>query len=338
MANYADALLAKAQAKIQGNFGEPEKRVKTNGSFTPFARNTRFTLPEIEALRVAKDRPVEVNFLTRSKRTVTNARTHNHAGTQGDSAKVTLPWETYADVASTSIKLSENLIYTNAEVVANEIENMLKNIAIAVHADSLAFLDTNKTGVNDAIANGTFNGTNDVFEILAADKDFYFQYLESMLMQNYYQGNFDAIVDPKKYAQAVYLGNQGVGNATNFGYQLQNAMINQAVGLADANYANGIGYVIPEGTIGAVDWTEPKNRQGYGDIESFVGGFRTIRNPYLNNMVCNLHAYMTRADNSGNGGSTQDVVINWEISADVALVKAPINVADETTIFAGGQL
>ena len=338
MANYTDAILAKAQAKIQSKFGAPEKRLKANGAFTPFARNTQFTIPEIEQMRVSNQRPIEVNFLKRTVRSVGSAREHDHAGNQGDSGKVNLSWNTYQDKASTSLKLSENLIFTNEDIVANEIENMLKNIAIATHADALSFLDTNKTGVNAATVNGSFNGTNDVFEILGADGDLYFQFGESMLMQNYYNGGFEVIADPKLYAKAIRQGAQGAGNQTNYGYQLQNAMLNQAIGLADANYTAGVSYFIPEGTIGAVDWTEPKNRQNWGDIESYVGGFRTIRNPFLNNILCNLHAYVARADNSGAGGDAQDVKIFWEISADIALVKAPLSVTDETTIFSVGQL
>ncbi|MCG9970997.1 hypothetical protein [Christiangramia crocea] len=341
MANYADAALAKAQARILSQFQAPEKRLKANGSFSPFARQTQITVPNISELRVSHQRPVDVNFLTRSKRSTTTSRAARHTGSQGDGGVVTLTWKKYVDKGSTSIKLAENTIYSDSEIIANELENMLKNIAEDVHADSIGYLDTNKSAVNAATANGSLNADatpTNFWEIASADKDFYYQYAESMLMQNYYSGEFDAIVDPVKYAQAVYQGNQGVGNATNYGYQLNNANIVQAVGLSDAAYAGGMGYFVPQGTIGAVDWTPVKNRSSYGDINSYVGGLRTIENPYLNGITCALSAYVDRADRSAVGGDEQDFVIQWEVSAEIALVKAPISTAGETTIFGVGQL
>ena len=338
MANYADNALAKAQAQIQSQFQAPEKRLKANGAFSPFARNTQFTIPNINELRVSHQRPVETHFLTRTKRSTTTSRAALHTGNQGDGGAVTLSFKKYVDKASTSIKLAENTVWSDTQIVASEIENMLKNIAEDVHTDALAFLDTNKTGVNNATSNGSFNGTNDVFEITDANKDFYFQYAESMLTQNYYNGEFDAILDPIKYAQFMHLANQGTGNATNFGYQFNNANAVQAVGLSDANYAPGVGFFVPQGTIGVVDWTPVKNRQNYGDLDSAIGGFRTIANPYLNGINCALSGYLTRADRSGVGGDEQDVVIQWEISAELALVNAPITTTDETTIFGVGQL
>lgn len=338
MANYADAVLAKAQAQILGQFQSPEQRLKANGAFSPFARNTQYTIPEIESLRVSHDRPVEVNFMARSKRSTSQARSARHTGDQGDGGKVSLTWKKYVDTASTSIKLSENTIWSDTQIVANEIDQIMKNIAEDVHADSLAYLDTSKSGVNAATVNGSFNGTNDVFEIAQADKDFYFQYAESMLNQNFYRGSFDAVLDPKKYVEFMHLANQGTGNATNFGYQFNNMNAVQAIGLSDANYTSGIGFFIPQGTIGVVDWTPVKNRESYGDINTYVGGLRTIENPYLNGVTCSLSAYVDRADRSAVGGNEQDFVIQWEISAEIALTKAPLVAAGETTIFGAGQL
>ena len=171
MANYADNALLKAQAIIQENFNSPEKRIKANGSFTPFLRNTQFTIPNINDLRLSQSRPVEVNFLTRTKRTAGTSKTSRHTGAQGDGGNVTLSFKQYVDTGSTSIKLTENSVFSDTQIVANELENMMKNIAEAVHVDSLAFLDTNKSGVNIAVKNGAFDATNDVFEIDVANKD-----------------------------------------------------------------------------------------------------------------------------------------------------------------------
>ena len=335
MANFADNALLKAQTQIQEKFQSPEMRVKTNGSFTPFLRNTQFTIPNITDLRVAAARPVEVNFLTRSKNATGSAKSSRHTGGQGDGGKVLLDFTQYVSTGSTSIKLSENSVFSDTQIIANEIEGMMMNIAEDVHVASLAYLDANKSGVNSANKNGAFEATNDVFEVDIAKKDRFFQMTKSMLGQNFHKGGYDAVLDSDLYAQMLYAGSQGGGNATNLGFQFQGGNFNEAIGLTDANYENGVGFFIPEGTIGVVDWSEPKNRENWGELDSYVGGFRTIYNPYLG-VDCALSAYIDRADRTAVGGNVQDVVIQWEITADLALVKAPISVADETTIFAAG--
>lgn len=335
MANYADNVLLKAQTQILEAFNNAEKRLKANGAFTPFLRNTQFTIPNIEELRTSNLRPTEVNFLKRSKRATGTAKVARHTGDQGDGGNVALTFKQYVDKGSTSLKFAENSVFTDTQIVANEVDNMLKNVAEAVHTDALAYLDTNKSGVNGATKNGTFNGTNDVFEVATAQKERFFQFMNSMLGQNYYRGSYDAILDSTLYAEMLYQANQGQGNATNLGFAFQNGMFAEAVGLTDANYSNGLGFFVPEGTIGAVDFTEAQNRNNYGDLNTYNGGFRTIFNPYLG-VDCALSGYMDRADRSSVGGNVQDIVIQWEITADIALVKAPISVTDETPIFAGG--
>lgn len=335
MANYAASVLAEAKLILAERFAAPEKRLKSAGVLAAFLKNREIAMPNLGELRTKEERAEKGYFMNRTKRNPITGRTHNHSGTVGDSTEVAFAWNTYGDVFQTSLKRSDNLLHTDAQLLANEIENAMKNIYESVDAAGLAFLAANKTGVNVAAKNGTFNGTNDVFEVAAADVNRFLQSGKSMLRQNYYSGAADVILDPTLFVEAEFLANQGSSNATNYGFQFSGLDIMESVQLADANYAQGAGYFIPQGTISVIDWIPSQNRAGYGNLESHVGGFGTIQDP-ISGMTFALHGYQDRADTSASGGDTQDVVMEWEISVDLSFNKAPLTVAEETTIFEAG--
>lgn len=335
MANYAASVLAEAKLILNERFAASEKRLKTAGVFGAFLKNTEMAMPNIGQLRTSTNRAEKAYFQNRTKRANAGARSHDHTGAVGDSTEVALTWKTYSDVAQTSLKRSRNNIYADAQILANELENMFKNIYEAVDADALAFLGTNKTGVNTATRNGTFNPTNDVFEINADNIARFIQHGKSMLRQNFYSGGAEMIFDPVLYLEAEHYLQQGAGNGTNTAYQSGIGNIYEALTLNDANYAAGAGYFIPEGTIGVADWIDPVNAAGRGDFDSVLGGYGTITDPFTG-LQYQIHGYSQRADTSAAGGEVQDIVTEWEISKDYSLNKAPLSVADETTIFETG--
>lgn len=337
MANYAASVLAEAKLILSERYSAPEKRLKTAGVIGAFMKNTDIAIPNVGTLRTKEERAEKGYFFNRSKRSTTTSRTHNHTGTVGDSSEVAFTWETFADNCQTSLKRSDNNIFADAQLLANELDNVFKNMYESMDAKALSYLGTNKSLVNGATKNGSFEATNKVFEILAVDKDRFFQYGKSMLKQNHYKGMADVICDPILFAQAEYLASQGQSNATNSGFQFSGLNFFESVDLSDSNYGNGDAYFIPEGTIGVVDWIPSQNRQGVGNYESVLGGYGTIQDP-ISGMTFAVHAYSDRADTSASGGDKQDVVTNWEISVDLSFNKAPINVTDESTIFEVGQL
>ncbi len=337
MPNYQASVLAEAQLILNERFAAPEKRLKTAGVIGSFLRNTELSLPNIGRLRTKEERPEKAYFANRTKRATTSSRTHNHSGAAGDSTEVSLVYQTFSDVAQTSMKRSDNNVMSDAVILANELENIFKNIHEDVDAAALAYLATNKTGVNVASKNGSFNAVNETYEILAANKDRFFQYAKSMLRQNYYTGGADAILDPILFAQAEFLAQQGNSNNTNSGFQFSGLNVSESVQLEDANYANGIGYFIPQGTIGVVDWIPLQNQNGKGDFESHLGGYSKIIDPYTG-LDFAIHAYTQRADTSATGGDSQDDVTEWEVSVDLSFNNSPLSVANETTIFEAGQL
>lgn len=335
MANYAASVLAEAKLILNERFAAPEKRLKAPGVFGAFLKNTEMAMPNIGELRTSVNRAEKAYFQNRTKRANGGARAHDHTGAVGDSTEVALSWATYSDTAQTSLKRGRNNVFADAQILANELENMFKNIYESVDTAALTFLGTNKTTVNVAAKNGVYDATNDVFEIATANIARVIQHGESMLRQNYYKGPATMIFDPVLYLEAEHYLNQGVGNATNTAYQSRIENIYEAITLADANYDDGVGYFIPEGTIGVADWIDPVNARGHGDFESVLGGYGTITDPFTG-LQYQIHGYANRADTSGAGGEVQDVVIEWEISKDYSLNKSPLSVANETTIFEVG--
>lgn len=335
MANYAASVLAEAKLKLAERFSQPEKRLKSPGVFEVFRKNTELAMPNVGDLKTSYNRAEKAYFFNRTKRSNTSSRTHNHTGAVGDSTEVALSWATYGDKFSYSLKRAENNIFSDAEALANELDNAFKNIHESIDAAALAYLGTNKTGVNGATVNGVFDNTNDTFEVATSNIARFLQYGKSMLRQNYYRGGADAVLDPILALEAEHYLSQGAGNGTNTAYQAMGLDLFEAIGLADANYAKGAGYFIPQGTIGVVDWREPKNVSGWGDFESYNGGYGLVTDP-ITGLDFMIHGYSQRADTSSAGGSTQDVTTEWEISIDLSFNKAPLTTANETTIFEVG--
>ena len=332
MANYAASVLAEAQLILNNRYAAPEKRIKTAGVFGAFQKNSDLTIPNIGELRTKEERPEHGYFFNRSKRSSISGRTYNHTGTVGDSTQVIFDWDTYGDVCSVSLKRADNNVMSDAAVLANELDNVFKNIYEAIDAAALTYLATNKSGVNVATKNGSFNGTNDAFEIASANIGRVLQHAKSMARQNYYNGPYEMILDPLLYIEAEHYLQQGSANATNTAYQAGGLGLWEAITLADANYTAGAGYIIPQGTIGVVDWIPRQNRQGVGNYESVLGGYGTIQDP-ISGMTFAIHGYAERADTSAAGGDAQDVVTQWEVSVDLSFNNSPLTVSTESTIF-----
>lgn len=335
MANYAASVLAEAKLILAGRFAAPEKRLKSPNVFGAFRKNTEIAVPNVGDLRTSVNRAEKAYFANRTKRSTIAGRTHNHVGTIGDSTEVALTWATYGDKFQIGLKRSENNVMTDAMLLANELENAFKNIYESVDTAGLAYLGTNKTTVNVATKNGVFDAIPDVFEIATANIARFLQYAKSMMRQNYHTGSLEAILDPVLFLEAEHYLNQGSGNSDNLQYQRSDLSIWEAITLGDGGYPAGTGYMIPEGTIAAIDWIPQKNRQGLGDYESYNGGYGTIQDP-VSGLTMALHGYTQRADNSGTGGDAQDMNTEWEISVDLSFNKAPLTVAGETPIFQVG--
>ena len=306
-------------------------RMKPCPVFDLLSGNAPVLMADHNTLRTREDRAIKAYMLTRTKRASGSARSATHTGAVGDSKEVTLSWTTKSDAFTLSLKQFDKNMFGMAEALANGFQQACMNILEDKESEAIAYLLAQKatqgpTGLKVA----SFNTTNDAYEVTAEDleKKRVFSIIQSIMRQNYFSSNTDIIVDPRLAVEAEFLAAQGSGNATNWGYQFMNKNIVESVELSDSNYVNGLALAMPSGSVGALNWIPRQNREGYGDYNSYVGGFGVIS--FMGYQFA-VHGYSNRADRSSNNGSAQDVVMEFEVSLDTSFNKAPLEYTTDRT-------
>lgn len=323
MADFSVSNLLAAQTIVNKTYSAPEMRMKPCPAFSLLSSNDNFLFQNVNALKQSVKRPINAYLLKRTKRTSGSAREFNHTGTLDDSMSTTLAWTTKADKTTISLKLLDDNIFSFNTVLANKLAQCAMNILEDKETEAIAYLIAQRATAQPTLKNATFNATNDAVEISLANKNLYFQYMSSVMRQNYFSGQLDVIADSFIHGAAEFFGAQGAGNSTNLGYQFQNKLIAESVELTDANYASGVALAMPKGTVGAINWIPIENRNGWGDYNDYTGGFGTF--DFMGHTFA-LHGYASRTDNSANNGDSQDVTMEFELSLDSSYNKAPLSV------------
>lgn len=335
-----DTLLKAAQAGLTDVMTEVEFRQKQRPVFEVFRKNTNFLVPNIEQLKVAENRSVEIDLFARSSASVASSRAYNHTGNQGSTQKVTPTWTTYARTFSISLKEMNNNYLGAMQLMRTNLLNAFIDLHDEIESDAQAYLAANKTQVNPADSNGSFDPTNYIWDVNNGDADFFWAYIQSMMTQNKYSGMYDVISDPVMYAKAQIFAAQGQANQINKGFQFQGLNHYQTIDSLSlpAGHIGG-SYIIPEGTIGVIPWIPAENRRSEGNPNDYVGAFSSMPDLFGTGLEFAVHTYRQRADNSSrNSGVNQDVNTEYEISIDISFNKAPSSTANESSIFLTGLL
>lgn len=339
MANRTTANLLKAQAKLVAAFKSTELRFRYPATYLALKANSPIMFPNYETLRTREDRTLETLFNTRAKRSLgTGGRTHNHTGVKADTSTLTPTWATYDDKFNMSLKQADNSNYDAQEQMNAEIQNIVANFMEDYETVATAYLFNNRSGVNIATAEGTFDATDDVFEIVEAKETRAIQITGIAVDANKYPAGSTIFCDSIAYAKFQYYAAQGASNSTNLSFQFQGVTFIHSIGLGAlaaglvSAYSKGFWIVVPSGTVATLPWIPIQNRQGY---VSEVGEYSSLINP-IDGETYAVHSYKTRADDSANNGYTQDQVTQYQISQDLAFAKAPLTTASETPILAFG--
>ena len=339
MANRATANLVKAQARLLGAFQSSELRFRFPATYLALRGMSEVMFPNYAELRLREDRTVETNFSARSKRTLGGARTHNHTGVKGDTALLTPTWTSYSDKFNASLKQADNSLYNADEQMFQEMSNVVANFMEDYETAATAYLFNNRSGVNIATADGTFDATDDVFEIAEAKESRAIQITKIAMDANKYPSGMTVFCDSISYAKFEFQAAQGISNATNLSFQFGGVTFIHSVelgalgaGLVSA-YSKGFWIVVPNGTVATLPWIPKQNRVG---VDNFpIAVYSNILNP-IDGETYALHSYAIAADDTANNGYAQDVVTQYEVSQDLAFIKAPLTTASETTILAFG--
>jgi len=339
MANRTTSNLVKAQAKLVGAFQSSELRFRYPATYLALRANSPIMFPNYDVLRTREDRTVETNFAARSKRSLgTGGRTHNHTGVKGDTAVLTPTWTSYDDKFNMSLKQSDISIYNEQEQFNQEMMNIISNFMEGYETAATAYLFNNRSGVNVATAEGTFDAVDDVFEILAANEARAMQITKIAVDANKYPSGATVFCDSIAYAKFEYQAAQGAANQTNLSFQFGGVTYVHSVELRAlaaalvSAYSKGFWIVVPTGTVATLPWIPIQNRRG---VETKENVYASIINP-VDGETYAVHSYETRADDTANNGYAQDVVTQYQISQDLGFAKAPLTVATETPILAFG--
>lgn len=336
MANFASAALVKAQLKLQQAFQSGELRFRNPAVHQLFLQSGQSFLPDFEQMRTREDRTVEANYLLRTARALGSGRSHNHTGAQGDSGVLALNWSTYNDTFVSTLKEADNKIYNLEELHMSKMQNVIANMAEGLDAVAVDYLFANRSGVNVATVEGTFDATDDVYEITESTHGDRATQITRIVMDiNKWQGrNYSVVCDSIAFNKFQYQAAQGASNSTNLSFQFQGvtfihdpSLTADAAGLVSA-YSKGFWLAVPEGTIGVLPWIPVQNRQGIVTKENTYG---QIQNP-IDMLQYAVHSYEERVDGTSVGGYTQDLKVETEVSIDLAYVHAPLSTADETPI------
>ena len=335
MANFLASNLVQAQALVNAQFNSPELRAQQTPILNLGNKNTETLIPSHKTLIGREDRPLEAYIVKRTRRDATGkTRAYRHTGDFGDSEAVDILFAPFADTFKMSLKLLDNNMYDSVAMLANKLSQSCMNIRESIEAYLADWLMAQKTQVNVATQNGTWNGTTHAFEIISLlERGLLFEDAKSMMRQNFYTGGYDVIADPKMYRDAAYYANQGAGNASNLAFQFSGMSVVESVTISDTNYSQGMALFLPTNSFGVLNWIPPANIAGYGsDMHSYNGFLSTFVDP-VTGMTYALSAYEDRADTSSVNGNAQDFVMEFELSVDVSPVLAPLSTANESVVF-----
>lgn len=336
---YADTVLQAARAFLKG---DNNKKFQLRPTFTKiieaFKRDREFTIPSLSSIRKADTQTTTALYLKKKDFTVGSTKSCAPVGQQSGSAKVDLTWTTKTVILKTNFKQHAGNEVSMARALANDLYNAEQSLWTAVDVDLLAYLEANKSGVNDG-ASGSFDTVNDIMAITNTNKTFFYNLVTADMQMNDYSPEFFDVHDPMWSAYQRQYINQGAGNSVNTAFQFDgfiflpsNLIIPGAIG---SNTYTSLHYIIPAGGVAIVDWNDPLNRAGKVSGEKVWMTMQSLIHPEFT-----LDVYKTSdcADTSADGGSTQDFTEVWEISFTYAKAIQPLPVVGETPIFKYGTL
>lgn len=338
MANYSDSLLVTAQSMVSDSMQKPEFRNKLWSVEEVFKKGAPFLLPDIDSIKTSDSRTVETYAGSKTTASVGSARSYDHsASAYGDSQKLTLNFTTYSRTFKSSLKMGDRNFLSAAQMLQNEIISAFIDLHDEIEADNVTYLNANKTQVNNANDGqlGSWDDSNYLWQVEKSKEDYYFQYLMQMMKSNKYRGVIDVINDPAMMALAMQKAAQGATNAENLGFQFAGLNQYESIDLTPEAGQVGLSYLIPTGTVGMVDWIPRLNRQ---NVQTKDYTYTTIADPFGSGIQFALHIREEGADTSGSVGETQDVVIEYEVSTDIARVKAPLSTSNASTIYKAALL
>lgn len=334
MANYQPSILLDAIGIVTDPFNKHEFRPGYFGATEAFMKYRDFSVPDLDSIRKSPLRTTTVKYLTRTNQAPVTARSCTVSAALGDSGTADVTWATRGFTVMTSAKQFDNNYISQARAFANDLYNGMLNAHEDLEALAVAYLEANKTGVNNGSAIfGTWDGSNDIFNIAVENKTRYYNYLKTIMRENKYRDELNIIQNVAASSIMWEQMAQGISNDTNEAYQYRGLNFVESDTITTASDYLITSYVVPDHAISLLDWIPPLNVRGAKE-----GAYEWTTMGDLFGMPITWSVFKTTecASTVSTGGDTQDLVTKYEVTADFGFVKAPITVADETPIYKFG--
>ena len=339
MANYTDTVLQNARAKYSLKHNKKfEGRPRTTEIIEAFMDSAERTLPQLSAIREAETQTTQTLYMDAFSPTVNTAKSCSPTGNYGDAGYVNLTWVT----RSVTIKISHDQHngneYKMAESLAWQLEQaeqtLFKGATGSIDAYLLSWLDTNRTQVNAAYdAHNTWDSTNYNMDVAYASRNSFYNFAYDEMMINDYSGRMLDIFNTTWGAYAREQANQGEANATNTAFQYQMpfnfvGFTSNSITMSTSDLSTH--YIIPEDGVSIVFWNSPLNRKGFEEDNFYKDLYQSI---FMPGVTLDLYKTVACTDTSSVGGSVQDVVDLYELTAQFAVAAAPLTTSNATPIF-----
>jgi hypothetical protein len=327
MADYAYSVLATGQTMVAEQAAKPEMRHQSYNISKILKDNAPalFLPGEIEKLSTSTARTLEAYAFTKSATDAITAKSATHtAAAFGDTQKMTVTFSTIGQEFKTGLAMADNNKMTYQEMWNNRYMSAWIHIMDTLETAGYTFLNTYRTQVapsTDAQF-GTWDGSNYLWSVPNADRQWYWQYIAGVLADNNYDQVMDIINTNGGQALARQYMNQGQSNGTNTSFQFDNMTLYGNKNVAAFSTAICTSFAIPMGTAGIVFRNDQLNRANH---TSRIQTYTTVTDPFGFGITADLHFYETAASTSGNNGKTQDEVIEWELTLQYAINKAPLS-------------
>jgi hypothetical protein len=346
MANFAASALVAGQTLFTEQATNTAEFRLPDVAAIRTARISGLHNPSIESVKASVQRAVNAYFPIRQAATNGTTRPALHTGARGDSDAVAYTWTTFSEPFSISLNQAQNNVMTFAQMYAAAKRNAILNVLNRADAWFLAALLAEKTAINVGGANGTFNATDDVFEIDGASKDFFFSEAKIMMEQNLYRSNLVAIVDAKGKELARRVGAQGTGNSVNLSYTIDgySGIMGTTRQILDPTEFDASGIFFDPTAVAIAPWVQPDYRKdvdpdkAMNSAQGDRGQFSLAEMPGVSFME---KYYVVQADASAAQGTTDDVLMQGLISLDLAFAVAPTSDfrgSDDSVVYVAGAL
>lgn len=354
MSNFALSVLNVGQAKVKANVNAPEQRRRMPTVMELSLKNQDYADPSIKALQTSPLRTVRAYYRKNIAAGSDTAKAYNHSGTFGDSGYTSVTYVTHVEKFGVPLKIGANNVYSYQDVWNDAYQMAWKNLRTRHDTAALAFLYANRMQLSSATINAElataglqyWNETNYALEIPDSMKGLFVQKIKDAMVARSLFGNggYDIVADLQMSTAFQNYFNQGSGNFQNTSWQFGDETVASSATVLDSNYSNGSVFIMPKGTFYGINWNEQANLNGLpqqiSDGTGSIGLLGTINDPFGSGAVCDLSMYSKRSDTSANttGGSTQDFVLETELTLTIGYIAPPLSTASDSVIMEVAQM